>query len=179
MPQMTNHTIVTGESELTSRTVPTPDGPFTVLEDDASAVVASGWSDDVRAVLRQARIADDWTVRAASSSSPATDAVEAYYSGDLAAIDTLNVHQSGTELQHAVWDQLRRIPIGLPLTYSQLADKIGRPQAFRAVAGACARNSAALFVPCHRVIAASGSLAGFAWGVETKSSLLAREAGHC
>ena len=63
------------------------------------------------------------------------------------------------------------------MTYAQLAEKIGRPRAFRAVAGACGRNAIALFVPCHRVVASDGKLAGFAWGVTTKARLLDREAG--
>ncbi|WP_291045321.1 methylated-DNA--[protein]-cysteine S-methyltransferase, partial [Herbiconiux sp.] len=64
---------------------------------------------------------------------------------------------------------------GHPLTYQQFAAELGRPLAVRAAASACAKNAPALFVPCHRVLRGDGTMGGFAWGVEVKRSLLARE----
>ena len=86
------------------------------------------------------------------------------------------VRQHGTDLQHRGWEALRRIAPGAPLAYAEFAAELGSPSAVRAAASICARNAVALFVPCHRVLRSDGSLGGFAWGVEVKRSLLAREA---
>lgn len=81
----------------------------------------------------------------------------------------------GTELQKAVWQQLRAIPYGQTITYSELAVRVGKPKAVRAVANACGANALTLIIPCHRVLRKSGDLGGYAWGIERKSALLARE----
>ena len=70
---------------------------------------------------------------------------------------------------------LREIPAGQTTTYTEIADRIGKPEAVRAVAGACAANAIAVAIPCHRVIRHDGSLAGYRWGVARKRSLLASE----
>jgi AraC family transcriptional regulator of adaptative response/methylated-DNA-[protein]-cysteine methyltransferase len=82
----------------------------------------------------------------------------------------------GTEFQRVVWDALRTIPPGETVSYTEVATRIGRPEAVRAVAGAIAANAIAVVVPCHRVIRGDGSLSGYRWGVERKRALLAREA---
>lgn len=82
----------------------------------------------------------------------------------------------GTSFQRRVWDALRRIPPGQTVTYSQLAASIGAPKAVRAVASACASNTIAIAIPCHRVIRTDGSLSGYRWGVERKRVLLEKEA---
>ena len=81
----------------------------------------------------------------------------------------------GTPFQRRVWEALRAIPVGTTVTYSELANSIGAPNAVRAVAGACAANPIALAVPCHRVVRKNGSLGGYRWGVERKRALLERE----
>jgi AraC family transcriptional regulator, regulatory protein of adaptative response / methylated-DNA-[protein]-cysteine methyltransferase len=81
----------------------------------------------------------------------------------------------GTAFQQRVWEALRQIPAGERVTYSQLAVRIGAPDAVRAVAGACAANAIAVAIPCHRVVRTDGSLSGYRWGVERKRALLARE----
>lgn len=81
----------------------------------------------------------------------------------------------GSAFQQQVWQALRDIPAGQTTSYSRLAAKLGKPQATRAVARACAANRLAVLVPCHRVVAADGSLAGYRWGLARKKTLLARE----
>jgi AraC family transcriptional regulator of adaptative response/methylated-DNA-[protein]-cysteine methyltransferase len=83
----------------------------------------------------------------------------------------------GTPFQRRVWAELRAIPTGSTRTYSDVARAIGKPGATRAVAGACARNHAAVVVPCHRVVRTDGGLGGYRWGVERKRGLLAAESG--
>lgn len=82
----------------------------------------------------------------------------------------------GTVFQQRVWQALREIPTGATASYSQIAEKIGSPRAVRAVAGACAANSIAVAIPCHRVVCQDGHLSGYRWGVERKRTLLEREA---
>ena len=81
----------------------------------------------------------------------------------------------GTALQRAVWEALDSIALGTTISYSELATRVGRPRAVRAVAQAVGRNPLTLIRPCHRVVGADGSLTGFAGGLERKAALLAHE----
>lgn len=81
----------------------------------------------------------------------------------------------GTAFQRRVWEVLRTIPAGATLSYAAVAERIGSPNAVRAVAGACGANKLAVAVPCHRVVGSDGGLGGYRWGVERKRALLARE----
>ena len=83
----------------------------------------------------------------------------------------------GTAFQQRVWQALREVPAGSTTTYTELAARLGRPDAVRAVAGACAANRHAVAIPCHRAIRRDGALAGYRWGLERKRRLLALEAG--
>jgi len=158
------------------QTIDTADGAFTMLVDDENRVLASGWTADrndiVGRLAVKARPAD---IREGETDAAA--AVRAYYDGDVRAIDSVAVRQLGTDLQRTGWQALRRITPGEPLTYTSFAAELGNPRAVRAAASICARNAPALFVPCHRVLRSDGSLGGFAWGLEVKESLLARERG--
>lgn len=161
----------------TYETLATADGPFTLVENADGAVVASGWSGDVREVAARAGIGADAVELGALTAGVcgASAAVRSFYEGDLEALAAVRVAQVGTEFQRSVWAALREIPTGHVHRYGELAAALGRQGASRAVGAACGRNAVALFVPCHRVVGASGSLTGFAWGVEVKRSLLARE----
>jgi methylated-DNA-[protein]-cysteine S-methyltransferase len=160
-------------------TIDTPTGPFTIVVDATGAVLASGFTHDVDLLLPliypSLRPADECEERA--DLGPATKAVLAYLDGDLAAPDAVPVRQlnGGEFLTHA-WDVLRAVPAGAPVSYTRLAELTGRPAAVRAAAQACARNAAALFVPCHRVLRGDGALGGFRWGTPIKRWLLDHEA---
>jgi AraC family transcriptional regulator, regulatory protein of adaptative response / methylated-DNA-[protein]-cysteine methyltransferase len=82
----------------------------------------------------------------------------------------------GTAFQRRVWQALREIPPGSTQSYAEVAERIGLPKAVRAVASACAANTIAVAIPCHRVLRRDGSLSGYRWGVERKRKLLHREA---
>ncbi|WP_455918516.1 bifunctional DNA-binding transcriptional regulator/O6-methylguanine-DNA methyltransferase Ada [Ensifer canadensis] len=84
----------------------------------------------------------------------------------------------GTAFQQRVWQALQEIPVGRTVSYAEIARRIGQPKAVRAVAGACAANSLAVVIPCHRVVRNDGALSGYAWGVERKRALLDREAAR-
>ena len=160
-----------GTAMLITQTLQTPDGPFTIIE-DAGVVVGAGWTSSVDEVATRSGIAPDAVVTGACAS---TGAVLAYYEGDAAAVREVPVAPHGTEFRERVWEVLRGIPAGETRTYGEVAAELGTPQASRAVGSACGANVVALFVPCHRVVGASGTLTGFAWGVETKKALLGRE----
>jgi methylated-DNA-[protein]-cysteine S-methyltransferase len=105
-----------------------------------------------------------------------TEAVAAYFAGDLRAIEALPVATAGTPFQTAVWNALRGIPCGETISYAELARRIGRPSAVRAVGLANGANPVGVVVPCHRVIGSDGSLTGFGGGIERKRWLLNHEA---
>ncbi len=97
--------------------------------------------------------------------------LEEYFAGRRQEFD-LPWRMAGTSFQQLVWDALVRIPFGTTITYAQLAARIGRPGAARAVGHANSRNPISIIVPCHRVIGADGALAGYAGGLEKKRWLL-------
>src|SRR5262249_11694735 len=84
----------------------------------------------------------------------------------------------GTAFQQRVWQALQEIPVGETVSYGEIAQRIGFPEAVRAVAGGCAANKLAVAIPCHRVVRNDGSLSGYAWGIERKCALLDREASQ-
>lgn len=103
-------------------------------------------------------------------------ATTAYAGGEFTAFDPLTVEQPGSPFRQEVWAALRDVPAGETVSYAELAQMVGRPQAHRAAASACANNTAAFAVPCHRVIRSDGSLGGYGFGgVHVKRGLLARE----
>jgi AraC family transcriptional regulator of adaptative response/methylated-DNA-[protein]-cysteine methyltransferase len=81
----------------------------------------------------------------------------------------------GTEFQRKVWSALCEIPSGSTTTYAQIAQKVGKPKAVRAVGTAIGANPVAWFIPCHRVLRSDGALGGFRWGLELKVKMLERE----
>lgn len=81
----------------------------------------------------------------------------------------------GTAFQQRVWSALRDIPLGSTASYAEIAQRIGAPKSFRAVAQACGANTLAVAIPCHRVVRSDGELSSYRWGVERKRQLLARE----
>lgn len=160
-------------------TLDTPAGPFTALTDDDGAVLASGWTSRAEDLLPLIHpdLRGGGTVRPRADLGAVTAAARAYHEGDLDAIrDVPVVQRSGDFLMHA-WDVLRTVEPGEPVTYADYAAIAGRPAAVRASASACARNAAALFVPCHRVVRTGGGLGGFRWGTPVKQWLLDHEAG--
>lgn len=102
--------------------------------------------------------------------------LQAYFAGELGALDAVGVESRGTAFQEEVWAALRRIPAGTTVTYGELAASLARPGASRAVGHASGQNPVAIVVPCHRVVGARGALAGYSGGLEKKRWLLAHEA---
>ncbi|RZI56187.1 MAG: methylated-DNA--[protein]-cysteine S-methyltransferase [Rubrivivax sp.] len=102
-------------------------------------------------------------------------AMKDYFAGRVAVMPPMS--PSGTVFQQAVWQALLGIPAGETVTYGELAGRLGRPEAVRAVAAAVGRNPVSVLIPCHRVVGADGSLTGYAGGLHRKEALLTIEGG--
>ena len=120
-----------------------------------------------------APIGTDWRADAGPFREVAS-AIDAYFAGEEVEFD-IPLDLRGTDLQRQVWEALLDCPYGRTTTYHDIAHRVGRPTAARAVGGAIGRNPVAIVVPCHRVIASNGSLTGYAGGLERKRHLLALE----
>ena len=118
---------------------------------------------------------EDWR-RDDSQFGEARAQLAAYFAGELRDFD-LDLTPAGTPFQLAVWQALADIPFGVTISYGELASRLGRPSASRAVGAANGANPIPIIVPCHRVIGASGALTGFGGGIDTKRWLLAHETG--
>jgi len=152
-------------------TFATAAGPFSVAIDAEGAVVGAvfGDAEALQARLPGARLSPD-----PSRCAAARREVQAYLAGERREF-TVRVGARGTPFQERVWAALRAIPRGETISYGELAARVGRPGAARAVGAANGRNPVCLLVPCHRVIAANGALHGYAFGTEKKRWLLALE----
>jgi methylated-DNA-[protein]-cysteine S-methyltransferase len=113
-------------------------------------------------------------VHDASAYGEVAEQLCSYFAGELRAFD-VPLAPHGTEFQLAVWRELCRIPFGATASYREVAERIGRPTATRAVGAANGANPIAIIVPCHRVIGADGSLTGFGGGLAAKRLLLDHE----
>ena len=158
----------------------TPLGRLALVADRQGCLRALGWYDDQARLERELqRLAGAPAVALESAANPGGlgAAVQAYFAGDLHALDSLPVTTGGTEFQRSVWSALREIPCGQTCSYGDMARRIGRPAAVRAVGLAVGANPIGIVIPCHRVIGADGSLTGYAGGLERKLWLLAHERG--
>jgi methylated-DNA-[protein]-cysteine S-methyltransferase len=121
---------------------------------------------------------DSYCLNERSAPESVIDALRAYFAGHLDAIDEIQTVTGGTAFQKEVWTALREIPAGTTISYGQLAEKVNRPGASRAVGAANGANPIPIVVPCHRVIGANGTLTGYGGGLSHKQWLLDHEARH-
>ncbi len=162
----------------------TPLGPLAVVTDPGAAgdrpagpsgpVIASGFmslsallTDRANTVAGRATRPDDLPEIA--------DVISRYFDGEVEALDEVSVHQEGGDFVVESWAALRDVPAGEVVTYGQLAGSAGRPRAARAAGTACATNQVAPFVPCHRVVLASGGIGSYGYGAQVKGDLLMHE----
>jgi methylated-DNA-[protein]-cysteine S-methyltransferase len=150
-----------------------------LVTDDDGAVRALDFADyDAR--LRRLLHAHYGDVELTKGAAPSDVmlALDAYFAGDLAAVDAIRIATGGTAFQRDVWKALRAIPPGATKSYGRIAKEIGRPAASRAVGAANGANPIAIIVPCHRVIGAGGALTGYGGGLPRKQWLLDHERTH-
>lgn len=156
-----------------------PAGTVLLLTDAEGRVRALDWDDYEERMHRLLRLHYGDGVRLAprGGASAARRALEAYFGGDLGALDRIETATGGTPFQRSVWAALRAIPTGATATYGEVAKQIGRPKAVRAVGAANGANPIGIIVPCHRVVGADGTLTGYGGGLERKQWLLDHERG--
>lgn len=161
------------------RVLDTPLGPMLALAEDRGLVLLE--FTDRPALPRELHELESRHGYAAQAGAhPYLDQAErelaAYFAGELEAF-TVPLHAPGTDFDRAVWAALREVPYGSTTTYGELARRIGRPTAVRALAAANGRNRLAILIPCHRVIGRDGQLVGYGGGMPRKARLLALERG--
>ncbi|MDQ1698879.1 MAG: methylated-DNA-[protein]-cysteine S-methyltransferase [Frankiaceae bacterium] len=154
-------------------TLETPVGRLALLVHD-DALVAAGFTpvEDQFGRLRTTA-----SLRVVDDLGPFSLALQAYFDGDVRAPDTLPVSQPGGSFRQAAWKAMRDVPPGETITYAELANRAGSPNAVRAAGSACALNMVAPIVPCHRIVRTGGGLGGYYYGLTTKEWLLAHERG--
>ncbi len=155
--------------EMQYQYLPTPIGKLTIVGDESA----------IHHILLPNQLADpqpDWMP--AGSTCPVADCarqLREYFAGARQNFD-LPLKPSGTPFQRKVWETLLDIPFGETIAYSELAKRVGKPKAARAVGSANGANRIAIVIPCHRVIAADGTLGGYGGGLDVKQQLLDLEA---
>ncbi len=158
--------------------VDTPIGVLMIAADAERNLRVALFTEETEIMRRQLRLQvgqAGWALDSAKNPGGLTEAIADYFSGNLNAIDGLPVETGGTRFQREVWQALRGIPCGTTTSYGELARRIGRPAAVRAVGLANGANPVAVVVPCHRVIGSNGSLTGYGGGMERKRWLLDHE----
>lgn len=152
-------------------TVDSPIGLLTLVA--ADGLLAGIYMEQHRHAPDPSRFGD----RDAEPLAATAEQLAEYFAGDRREFD-LPVVFEGTPFQQVVWRALQDIPCGATVTYGQLADRIGRPTASRAVGLANGRNPISIVVPCHRVVGTNGSLTGYGGGLDRKRYLLSLEQGQ-
>lgn len=153
----------------------TPLGQMTAIVTTKGALVRLGFAGETRAARRLLQGIDvEWQN---AKTAFVQQQIEEYFLGCREKFD-LPLAPLGTVFQLRVWQQLSNIPYGTTLSYGELAHALGCPTAARAVGAANGANQIAVIVPCHRVIGASGSLTGYAGGLDVKHALLTLEKAH-
>lgn len=162
--------------------IETPTGKMLIVFDRNGHLRAVDWMDHEERMRRLLGIhygKNGFHLEPAHNPSDLAQAMTRYFAGELEAIDALPVRTGGTPFQREVWRALRRIRCGTTISYAQLAERIGRPTAVRAVGLANGSNPVGVVVPCHRVIGSDGSLTGYGGGIERKRWLLDHEKCVC
>ncbi len=158
---------------LLATSVTTPFGEMSLLGTEECLHVASFNADLDELRDRLAPPLRGQTMRRGETAAAA--ALRRYFSGDVRALDEVDVSQPGGPFHTRVWAAMRAVPPGTTVSYGELAARAGEPRAVRAAGSACARNAICLFVPCHRIVRSDGGLGGYYYGLATKKRLLEHE----
>lgn len=164
--------------QLLEDKIPTPVGPLWILCDEQFRLRAVEWeehSDRMEQLLDLHYRAEGYQRRASANPGGLSEKLKDYFDGDLGVINDLPGETAGTPFQREVWRVLRTIPCGQVMHYGELAERLGRPGAARAVGAANGSNPISIVVPCHRVIGRNGTMTGYAGGVQRKEWLLRHE----
>jgi len=154
-------------STLFADRISTPIGLLVGIADDRGRLLALEFGEESASRWKDLR----WEARPLA---PVATALQRYFAGELRQF-AHELAPGGTEFQERVWQELQRIPYGETISYGELARRVGKPRAVRAVGRANGANPIAIVIPCHRVIGSDGTLTGYGGGIERKRALLALE----
>ena len=154
---------------------------YTIVDSPLGPILLAGNNEGLRELnfqegKRPTPIGADWEKNAAHFAETIAQ-LQAYFAGELQEFD-LPLAPTGTPFQITVWRELKAIPYGETISYGELARRIGKPKAARAVGLANGANPLPLVVPCHRVVGSDGRLTGYGGGLPIKEALLAHERSH-
>jgi methylated-DNA-[protein]-cysteine S-methyltransferase len=158
--------------------IDTPIGQMMILADHDGNLRAADWADYEERMHRLLQLhygRNGFRLEPTRNPHGLSDTIKSYFAGNLQSIDAVPVRTAGTQFQRDVWRALGQIACGTTISYSELARRIERPDAIRAVGLANGSNPIGIVVPCHRVIGANGSLTGYGGGIERKRWLLRHE----
>lgn len=162
-------------------TIETPIGVLIVATDSGGEIWAADFVDHEERLTRllKRRFSEPaYSLSTGPIPEEISAAIGAYFAGDFEPIRHLRLRTGGTTFQKTVWQGLRDIPAGRPISYATLAAQLGKSNAARAVGHANGSNPFNIIVPCHRLVGANGALTGYAGGIERKRWLLDHEARH-
>lgn len=159
---------------LSRATLKTPIGTLYLLAHD-EMLLASGFSSFAKLQAQLENIDQERRTTTVKRIPIVSDLLNDYFDGDLKALDGISVRQPGERFSQSAWKAMRKISPGKTISYADLANKSGSPDAIRAAGSACARNLIALVVPCHRIVKSGGALGNYAYGLGVKEWLLRHE----
>lgn len=164
--------------ELLIDRIATPTGEMILVADRDGNLRTIDWTDHearMKKLLDRQYGKGKYVLKATRDPGGLSAAMRRYFKGELSIIDKLPVQTAGTPFQKSVWKALRGIRCGTTISYAELARRIGKPKAVRAVGLANGQNPIGVVVPCHRVIGSNGSLTGYGGGLARKQWLLEHE----
>lgn len=171
-----DHRLMTRPTRLFLDRAPSPIGELLIVTDETGLLRAVDYHDFEPRLRRLLALHyGALPLETGQAPAPTRAAFARYFAGELGALSDLAWDTGGTPFQRSVWRALAAIPPGETVTYSELARRVERPAAVRAVGAANGANPLSLVAPCHRVIGASGALTGYAGGIDRKRWLLAHE----
>lgn len=159
---------------LTKSIYKTPIGSLHLISHD-QYLLAAGFSSFDELIKRLDKRDQSISVQSQKRISVISDLLDDYFDGDLKALNGISVKQPGERFSQSAWKAMRKVSPGKMISYAELANKAGSPDAVRAAGSACARNLVALVVPCHRIVKTGGNLGNYAYGIKAKEWLLRHE----
>lgn len=159
---------------LLASTIKTPVGVLDLIVDE-NVLLAAGFKGINNLILRLSEEDFSKGIKEAKQIPSISVLIDDYFNGDLGAINSIKVRQTGAKFSQDVWKVMRKIPAGKTLSYAELAKGAGSATAIRAVGTACGNNLIAPVVPCHRIVKSGGALGNYGYGVKIKEWLLRHE----
>jgi len=159
---------------LSTSSIKTPIGSLIWIA-DSDLVLAAGFTTLEELSLKLSNEEQEREIKNSKAVGKVADLINAYFYGELDALNAIEVRQPGSHFSQAAWKAMRKIKSGKVISYADLAQRSGSPAAVRAAGTACGRNAVAPIIPCHRIVKSGGALGNYGYGVSKKEWLLKHE----